>query len=341
MSFLFGATNGTVDYTINYMRIILLGAPINMASVVLNNQMRFQGNATKAMFGISFGAVLNIGLDALFIMVFDMEVIGAALATVIGQSASLVLLMIGISRSDCVKLKLKVFKFDKYSITEICRGGLPSLGRQGIAGISTAALNRMAVVYGALAFGTEEAGDSALAAMSVVSKVMLFAMSTLIGFGQGFQPVCGFNYGAGLYERVRKAFWFCVKVAFVFLVVLAVPAYALSGSIIGLFRGNDEIAMEIGTAAMRMQLITFPVMSWVVMSNMMLQTMGRVVSATLLAVSRNGLMFIPAILILPPVFGLLGVQLAQPVADIMALALAIPVTVNVLKGLSRNTLEKT
>lgn len=340
LAFLLGASRDTVSYTVDYMRLILIGAPINMASVVLNNQMRFQGNAAYAMFGISFGAVLNIGLDALFILVFDMEVMGAALATVIGQAVSFCLLLIGISKSDCIKLKPKLFRFEKNIIAEISRGGLPSLGRQGIAGVSTACLNHMAGIYGAIAFGTEAAGASAVAAMGVVSKVMLFAASTLIGFGQGFQPVCGFNYGAGLYKRVRKAFWFCVRVSFVLLILLAIPAYIFSGNIIALFRGNDEIAMEIGTAAMRMQIITFPVMSWVIMSNMMLQTMGRVVSATLLAVARNGLMFIPAILILPPIFGLFGVQLAQPVADILSLVLAIPVTVKVLKELSQNTLEK-
>ena len=334
LAFLLGASKETVGYTVDYMRLILIGAPINMASVVLNNQMRFQGNATYAMFGISFGAVLNIGLDALFVLVFDMEVIGAALATIIGQAVSFVLLLIGINRSDCIKLKPKLFRFEKYSITEISRGGLPSLGRQGIAGVSTACLNHMAGIYGVLAFGTEAAGASAIAAMTVVSKVMLFAASALIGFGQGFQPVCGFNYGAGLYDRVRKAFWFCVKVAFGFLLLLAVPAYILSGDIIALFRGNDEIALAIGTTAMRMQIITFPVMSWVVMSNMMLQTMGKVVSGTLLAVARNGLMFIPAILLLPSVFGLLGVQLAQPVADVLSLLLAVPVTIKVLKELS-------
>jgi Na+-driven multidrug efflux pump len=156
----------------------------------------------------------------------------------------------------------------------------------------------------------------------------------LIGFGQGFQPVCGFNYGAGLYSRVKKSFWFCVKVAIGFILVIAVPAYLLSENVVALFRDNDPIALEIGTRAMQWQIITFPVMTWVVMSNMMLQTMGRVFSATILSISRNGLSFIPAVLILPVIFGLDGVLLAQPVADIVALLMAIPFTVKVLKELS-------
>ena len=335
LALLLGANEDFLDYTVQYMRIILIGAPITMASLVLNNQMRFQGNATYAMLGISAGAVLNIGLDALFILVWDMEVIGAALATIIGQAVSLVLLLVGTERSDCIKIRLRNVRFDKSTVGEICRGGLPSLGRQGLNSISTACLNNMAGIYGAVAYpGVATAATSAVAAMTVVGRIMMFAASTLIGFGQGFQPVCGFNYGAGLYRRVTKAFWFCVKVAVGFILVIAVPAFLLSGDIVAVFRANDPIALEIGTKAMQWQIITFPVMSWVVMGNMMLQTMGRVVSATVLSISRNGLSFIPAVLILPAIFGLNGVLLAQPVADIVALILAIPVTVKVLKELS-------
>lgn len=335
LALLLGANGDFIDYTVDYMRIILIGAPITMASLVLNNQMRFQGNATYAMLGISAGAVLNIGLDALFILVWDMEVIGAALATIIGQTVSLVLLFVGTERSDCIKIRLRNVRFDKSTVGEICRGGLPSLGRQGLNSISTACLNNMAGIYGAVAYpGVATAATSAVAAMTVVGRIMMFAASALIGFGQGFQPVCGFNYGAGLYRRVTKAFWFCVKVAVGFILVIAVPAYILSDNIVAVFRANDPIALEIGTKAMQWQIITFPVMSWVVMGNMMLQTMGRVVSATVLSISRNGLSFIPAVLILPAIFGLNGVLLAQPVADIVALILAIPVTVKVLKELS-------
>ncbi|MBO5746472.1 MAG: MATE family efflux transporter [Clostridia bacterium] len=335
LAVLLGANKDFLDYTVQYMRIILIGAPITMASLVLNNQIRFQGNATYAMLGISAGAVLNVGLDALFILKWDMEVIGAALATVIGQIVSLILLLIGTERSDCIKIRLKNVRFNKSTVGEICRGGLPSLGRQGLNSVSTACLNNMAGIYGALAYpDIASAATSAVAAMTVVSRIMMFAASTLIGFGQGFQPVCGFNYGAGLYKRVTKSFWFCVKVAVVFIFVVAVPAYILSGDIVAIFRDNDPIALEIGTSAMRWQIITFPVMSWVVMGNMMLQTMGRVVSATVLSVSRNGLSFIPAVLILPLIFGLDGVLLAQPVADIIALIMAVPITVKVLKELS-------
>ena len=204
LALLLGANEDFLDYTVQYMRIILIGAPITMASLVLNNQIRFQGNATYAMLGISSGAVLNIGLDALFILYWDLEVIGAELATIIGQIVSLVLLFIGTEKSDCIKIRLRSVRFSLSTIAEICRGGLPSLGRQGLASVSTACLNNMAGVWGAMAYGgAASAGTAAVAAMSVVSRIMMFASSALIGFGQGFQPVCGFNYGAGLNKRVK------------------------------------------------------------------------------------------------------------------------------------------
>lgn len=335
LALLLGANEDFLDYTVQYMRIILIGAPITMASLVLNNQIRFQGNATYAMLGISSGAVLNIGLDALFILYWDLEVIGAALATIIGQIVSLVLLFIGTEKSDCIKIRLRSVRFSLSTIAEICRGGLPSLGRQGLASVSTACLNNMAGVWGAMAYGgAASAGTAAVAAMSVVSRIMMFAASALIGFGQGFQPVCGFNYGAGLNKRVKKAFWFCVKFSFVFLLIIAVPAFYFSEDIVAIFRGNNPIALEIGKRAMRLQILTFPVMSWVVMSNMMLQTMGRVVSATVLAIARNGLTFLPAVLLLPLILGLEGVLLAQSVADVLALLISIPITLRVLRELN-------
>ena len=335
LALLLGANEDFLDYTVQYMRIILIGAPITMASLVLNNQIRFQGNATYAMLGISSGAVLNIGLDALFILYWDLEVIGAALATIIGQIVSLVLLFIGTEKSDCIKIRLRSVRFSLSTIAEICRGGLPSLGRQGLASVSTACLNNMAGVWGAMACGgAASAGTAAVAAMSVVSRIMMFAASALIGFGQGFQPVCGFNYGAGFNKRVKKAFWFCVKFSFVFLLIIAVPAFYFSEDIVAIFRGNNPIALEIGKRAMRLQILTFPVMSWVVMSNMMLQTMGRVVSATVLAIARNGLTFLPAVLLLPLILGLEGVLLAQSVADVLALLISIPITLRVLRELN-------
>ncbi len=280
------------------------------AQLVLNNQIRFQGNAFYAMIGITTGAVLNIGLDPLFIFVFDMGVSGAALATIISQFVSFCLLLAGIRISKCIPIHIKNMRISKERLSEIIGGGLPSLFRQGLGSLATMTLNIAANPY----------GDAAIAAMSVVSRIMMFANSALIGFGQGFQPVCGFNYGARKYDRVKEAFWFCVKVSTVVLLILSVAGMILSGHLIGIFR-NDVDVIRIGTTALRFQCVTFTLNGWIVMNNMMMQTMGKTLPATVLAASRQGLFFIPALLILPHFFGLLGIQSAQAVSDIFTVVI--------------------
>ena len=174
-------------------------------------------------------------------------------------------------------------------------------------------------------------GDAAIAGMSIVGRICHFLNSALIGFGQGFQPVCGFNYGAGLYDRVKQGFWFCVKFGSLFLLVVAVVGIAFAPEIVRLFRKEDAEVVRIGAAALRFQLATMPLTTWVIISNMMLQTIRKPGKAILLASAKQGLFFIPLIFILSSAFGLLGVEICQPVADLCALALAIPLTSGVLR----------
>lgn len=310
LSRILGSTNTILPYTKDYLSLILLGAPYMTAQLVLNNQIRFQGNAFYAMIGITTGAVLNIGLDPIFIFVFHMGVSGAALATIISQLVSFFLLLAGIRISNCIPINIKNVRITKKRLSEIIGGGLPSLFRQGLGSLATMTLNISANPY----------GDAAIAAMSVVSRIMMFANSALIGFGQGFQPVCGFNYGAGKYDRVKEAFWFCVKVSTAVLFVLSVAGMILSGHLIGIFR-NDADVIRIGTTALRFQCITFTLNGWIVINNMMMQTMGKTLPATILAASRQGLFFIPALLILPHFLGLLGIQSAQAISDIFTVAI--------------------
>ncbi len=296
LSLLLGSTSTILPYTKDYLGIILLGAPYMTAQLVLNNQLRFQGNAFYAMIGITSGGILNIFLDPLFIFKFNMGVSGAALATILSQFVSFLLLLWGIKISGCIPLKLKSMKYLKYNLKIIAQGGLPSLFRQGLGSISILALNLAANPY----------GDAAIAAMSIVSRISQFAISALIGFGQGFQPVCGFNYGAKKFSRVREAFWFCVKVSTVVLIF-------------------------IGTVALRMQCVALPLSGWVIMNNMMTQTIGKTFKASLLAAARQGIFFVPAVLVLPPLLGILGIQMAQPVADICAFLLAVVINRSIMK----------
>ena len=295
-----GSTPTILPYTEDYLRIILIGAPFMTSSLVLNNQLRFQGSAAYAMVGIVTGAVINIVLDPLLIFVCGMGVAGAAAATVISQFCSFLLLLFQSRKGGNIRIQFCNFKPNGHYVKEICRGGIPSLCRQGLASISGILLNHGAGLH----------GDEAIAAMSIVSRGTMFASSALIGFGQGFQPVCGFNYGAKLYGRVREGFAFCVKYATLFLV---------------------------GISIVRMQCLAFPLTGWIIMSNMMLQSIGKALKASILAAARQGLFFIPLILLLPRIFGLFGVEVCQTVSDVLSFALAVPLCVSVLKEIRKRS----
>lgn len=312
LSRILGSTDTILPYTKEYLSIILIGAPWMTAQFVLNNQIRFQGNAFYAMIGVGTGAVLNIILDPILIFGFRMGISGAALATVFSQLISFFLLLAGVHFSGCIPIRLKNVRFHRERLREIAGGGLPSLFRQGLGSVATMTLNIAANPY----------GDAAIAAMSVVSRIFMFAISALIGFGQGFQPVCGFNYGAKKYGRVREAFWFCVKVSTIFLFALSILGFLLSGHLIGIFRDDPEV-IRIGTAAVRFQCATLILNGWIVMNNMMTQTMGKTFYASLLASARQGLFFIPILLILPRILGLIGIQSAQAAADLFAFLLSV------------------
>ncbi|MFR8171514.1 MAG: MATE family efflux transporter [Marvinbryantia sp.] len=313
LSRILGSTDTILPYTKQYLSVILIGAPYMTASLTMNNLLRFQGSAFYAMIGITTGAVLNVILDPVFIFVFDMGIAGAAWATILSQLVSFVLLLVGMKVSNCVPLRMKNMKYLPSLIGQIFGGGLPSLCRQGLASLATVALNLAAGPY----------GDAAIAAMSIVMRIAFFAGSTVIGFGQGFQPVCGFNYGAGNIKRVKEAFWFCVKLATGVLIVLAILGFVFSGDLVAIFRKDDLEVIEIGTLALRMQCITLPLTGWIILNNMLFQTIGRTVPASVLAASRQGIFFLPAVLILPFFFGIRGVQCAQAVADAAAFVLAL------------------
>ena len=326
LAVLLGSTETILPYTRDYLRIILIGAPYMTAQLVLNNQLRFQGNAFYAMIGITTGGILNMALDPLFIFGLQMGISGAALATVISQFISFLLLLYGIKASKCIPIRLRNVSLSSERLGEIAGGGLPSLFRQGLASVATMVLNIAANPY----------GDAAIAAMSVVSRITMFANSALIGFGQGFQPVCGFNYGAKKYRRVQEAFWFCVKVSTGALILIAIAGAFCSGGLVGIFRKDPEV-IEIGTLALRFQCLTLILNGWIIMNNMMMQTIGKTTYASVLAASRQGLFFIPAILILPRLFGLLGIQVAQTAADVCTMVVTTIIYRIVQKELNQET----
>ena len=315
-----GAKPDFVEDTVRYVRVIMIGAPFMMAQFVLNNQLRYQGSAIYAMAGLLCGAILNLGLDPLLILGFNMGITGAAIATVCGQIISFFVLLIGTTKGANIRLSLKNTRLTPHYLLEIVNGGIPALFRQGLAAVATLLLNRAAGAY----------SDAAIAGMTVTTRVTMFMASAMIGFGQGYQPVCSFNYGAGKKERVREGYFFCVKWGTVVLLVLSAFFFIFSQDIIKFFRDDPEV-IAVGRIALRWQAAALPLFACSCITNMMLQSMGKGIKASITASARSGLFFIPLIIILPNIFGLAGIEATQAVADILTISICIPLAASELK----------
>jgi putative MATE family efflux protein len=318
-----GATDTIAPHAKNYMRYILIGMPYMIASFVLNLTLRFQGSAYFAMLGIGAGSVLNVILDPIFIFKLKMGTGGAALATIISQFISFCILYFNCGFGGNIRIRVRNFtpKWEIYK--EILRGGLPSFNRQALASIAMISLNQVAGPF----------GDAAIAAMSIVSRTFQFAIAVILGFGQGFQPVCGFNYGAKRYDRVQEAFWFCFKTSFILMVIAGALMFNFSTQVISFFRKEDLEVVAIGSRALRFQSVIFPLSAWIIMINMTLQTIGKGTLATILSISRHGLFFLPVIFTLPHFWGITGLQVCQPVADIFTFLVALLLGISMLKEL--------
>lgn len=316
LSLVLGSTATSLPFTEQYMAIILLGAPFQIASFTLNSQLRMQGNARYAMWGIISGALLNVILDPILIFACGLQLRGAALATVIGQivSVAVLLAMCHFRATTGVRLRPRFFSLHWHYVREIVYGGSPSLSRQGLASISVVLLNVAAAGY----------GDAAVAAMSIVSRVTMFVMAVIVGLGQGFQPFCGYCYGAALYNRLRHGFWFTVRVGFIFLLFFSAVFFCFAEQTIAVFR-DDAIVIAVGSTALRWHLAVYPLNAYIMAGNMMLQTTRRPIRANVLSSARRGLVFIPFILILPHLFGLMGIAMCQAVCDVVTFIIAIPI----------------
>lgn len=309
---LLGATETIKPYAVEYARYIFIATPFMMCSFIMNNLLRLQGLAAFAMIGITAGGILNIALDPLFIFGLNLGTSGAAIATGLSQFISFCILLAQCNRrKGCIPIRLRNFRPSLSLYGKIIYGGMPSLTRQGMASIATIVLNTTAHPF----------GDAAIAAMAIVNRLVYFINSAVIGFGQGFQPVCAFSYGAKKYARVRQAYIFCVKFTTCILIVICAGVFLISGHVISLFRRDDPAVIAIGTLALRLQLITMWFNGFLTMSNMMSQSIGYGFRATLLSISRQGLFLIPILLLAAHFLGLLGIQAAQPIADVCTLVL--------------------
>lgn len=325
LMYLLGSTDTILPYAKTYVTYILIAAPFMTSCFTLNNILRYEGRASLAMIGLMTGGILNMIGDPIFMFVFKMGIAGAGLSTALSQFISFcILLSIFMTGKTQCKLSIRNFTRKPKEILDIMITGFPSLVRQGLGSVSTMLLNGQARVY----------GDAAVAAMSIVGRISMFVFSVGLGMGQGFQPVCGFNYGAKKYQRVKEAFRFTLILSEIMLGAMAIIMLIFSDQAIVLFR-NDAEVIRIGTTALRYQCAALLIQPLCVLSNMTLQSTGHTMGATFLSMLRSGIYFIPVLLGLTWMLGLTGIQLAQPVADMLSFITAIPFMVNFFRKLEK------
>ncbi len=318
---LLGSTETILPYARTYAFYILLAAPFMCSSCVLNNVLRFEGQAAFSMVGLAFGGILNIFGDWLLMSRFQMGIQGAGISTAISQTVSFcILLSMFLRGKTSGKLALRFVSRRPEDLTMICKTGFPSLVRQGLTSVSTMLLNDRAGLY----------GDAAVAAMSIVNRICFFTFATALGIGQGFQPVCAFNYGAKKYGRVRKAFLFTFLVGEVFLGTVALAGIWFTKPLVSIFRDDPEV-IRIGALALTAQFIGQLFQPLSVCTNMLFQSVGRVGIATLMSMLRSGLFFLPVLLITSSLWGLTGIQLSQGIADVLTMFVAVPFVLRFLR----------
>ena len=327
--YLLGSSDTVYPYADLYLSRLMWAAPMVMSSFVLNNILRFEGKASLAMVGLLSGAILNIILDPVLMFVCGMGIGGAALATALAQTVSFgILLFMFLTGKTQSKLSIRNITHSPRELYEIIATGLPSLVRQGFASVSTMVLNHQAKIY----------GDAAVAAMTIVTRISMLIFSSGLGIGQGFQPVCGFNYGAKKYKRVKEAIFFTLKVACCFIGIFSLLGILFSDKAIAIFRNDPEV-IEVGVVALRFQCLALFIIPIQVLTNMTLQSTGQKWQATFTSMLRSGIYFIPSLLILAYFLKLRGIEMAQMVADILSVLTCIPFMVSFIRKLDRKEAE--
>ena len=322
---LLGSTETILPHACAYARPILIAAPLMISSLVMNNILRYEGKASFAMIGLVTGGVLNIALDPLFMFVFGLGTAGAGIATALSQSISFCILLSMFLRGKTVsQFRLSAVTREARDFGRILLGGAPSFGRQGLNSIGGMLLNLAARSY----------GDAAVAGMSIVSRIFMFIISVAIGVGQGLQPVASFNYGARKYRRVRQAAIFTIEAAFCMLVVLVGLCWVNGDALVRLFR-DDPAVTTVALPAFHYQCLAMLLQPIIVVANMTFQSVGASGRATFLACCRQGVFFIPLILILPRTHGLFGVEICQPIADVLTFLVSLPFLIAFLQQLGR------
>ena len=322
MRFLGAREEGILGESLKYSKFLLIASPIAASSFVLNQCLRAEGSPIYSMFGMIIGAVLNCGLCPLFVFGFGWGVAGAGAANMTSKMISFVILMIPYLRgSSIVKLSIKNFKLRKETVIEVGKMGLPTLSQRILTTFVSVVSNNAAADFGV----------AAIAAISICNRAMNFFASALMGLGQGYQPVIGYNWGAEEYERVWKSFWFTIKAGVFAMFVVCATVFIFSEPFIKLFSPADEEVLRIGLFAIRTQCIAMPIGATVVTISMTLTALGRATAAFVLGISRQGICYIPMILLLPGQFGVLGLAAAAAAADVLSVFIGIPLAIVLLR----------
>ena len=312
---LLGATDTIVPYAMDYAGYVLYAAPFMAAIFVLNQCLRSGGSSLYSMIGMSLGGILNMVLDPIFIFVFDWGVAGAAAATAISKFVSFcILIWPYLRRHTLLAVSIRKIRYSMDIVTEVVKMGSSSLLRLGMGVLASICLNNLAGTY----------SDSALAAVSVANKVLMFLTYAVIGFGQGFQPVAGYNWGAGRYDRVWKSYRFASVAATAALSVSSLIVGVFAKEILLLFTECDAEMVAIGSFCLRIQCLAMPVHTWGVVVNMLYAGTGKARGAIILGIARQGICFFPMLLLLPPLFGVWGVASVQGAADLLTLFIILP-----------------
>ena len=311
---LIGARDEVVLYAVDYARFILIAAPFMTSAFVLNNILRSEGQATYSMIAMTTGGVLNLFIDPLLIFTFKMGIAGAALATMLSQMTSFVIMaVIFIRDRSIVRLRPKYIGKKASVYLHIVRMGVPTLFRQGMASLSSALLNIQAAPFGA----------AAVAAISIANKIYMLVRHIVLGVGQGFQPIAGYCFGAGRYSRVKRVFWVATAAATVICVSIALAVFFFREPIMVWFRDDPEV-VRIGSAMLRFLCVTIPLMGFSTYVNQLYQCLGFAAGATVLASCRQGIFFVPLVFLLPALFGLTGIESVQAGADLLTFFVSIP-----------------
>lgn len=327
-----GATETNIGFAMDYAKYIIYGYPIMIGSFVLNNILRSEGKALLSMIGLTTGGILNIILDPIFIYKLDMGISGAAVATLISQGVSfIILLSMFIFKKSIITLSPKYITKEMWVYKDVLKVGFPSFCRQGLASIATIFLNNQAGTFG---------GDAALDAMSIVSKIFMIVFSASLGIGQGYQPVCGYNYFAKRYDRVKEAMIFTLICGFSLMLLTCTFLFIFAEPVMKAFGEEGGEAVKIGTRVIKYQSLAMPFLSLNVIANMSFQSTKKKFSATILSCCRQGIFFIPFIFALPAIFGLAGVELTQALSDFCTFLFTIPFFIIFVKELNKKIKEQ-